>query len=239
MWLERRPGMEAKVYQTRSLHRGDPRMAAALQTQVRELATDALGRVAPANRTVAAELLVARFVDRFAASIDVADWTILLRWVDSACRRYAGVLAVAPLLIAVAGAVRELLAGSAAAGADARELDAVCTEIERLTSIPRLVREPAAARSDRRDRRRAGRARRAAGRQRPAHRRAFAGGVVLVRAPRQASRARRSRTSCTSRAAASCTTSAKSPRRRRSSTRRGASPTRRWTSCGATPRTAR
>jgi putative nucleotidyltransferase with HDIG domain len=93
---------------------------------------------------VAAELLVARFVDRFAASVDAADWTILLRWVDGACRRYAGVLAVAPLLIAVAGAVRDLMHSVAGATVDAREIDAVSSEIDRLTSIPRLVREPAA-----------------------------------------------------------------------------------------------
>jgi putative nucleotidyltransferase with HDIG domain len=131
------------LYQTRSLRRGDPRLAAALRSQARELATDALRRVTAPNRTVAGELLVARFVDRFAASLEVADWTVLLRWIDGSCRRYAGILAVAELLIAVAGAVRETLASLAGGEVDAREIDLVHTEIERLTSIPRLVREPA------------------------------------------------------------------------------------------------
>lgn len=130
------------MYQVRSIRRGDPRLAAALKDQIRQLASDALVRIGGTSRTVAAEVLMTRFVDRFAASVDVADWTILLRWVDGACRRYAGVLPVAPILLATADAVRTSLAAGGAS-LDAREIDAVITEVERLTAIPRLVREPA------------------------------------------------------------------------------------------------
>ena len=131
------------MYQTRTVRRGDPRLSAALKEREREIASEALARVSAQTRTVAAELLAVRFVERFAASVDAADWTILLRWVDGACRRYAGVLAVSPLLIAVADTVRLTVASAAGLSCDIREIDLVHAEIERLTSIPRLVREPA------------------------------------------------------------------------------------------------
>ena len=80
-----------------SARHGDERLAYALNERTRELAASALALVGPADRTVAAEILVMRFVERFANAVNAADWTRLLSWVDATCRRYAGIVPVGTL----------------------------------------------------------------------------------------------------------------------------------------------
>ncbi|HEV3087314.1 MAG TPA: HD domain-containing phosphohydrolase [Candidatus Elarobacter sp.] len=126
-----------------SARRGDQRLAYALNERTRELASAALDLVSPADRTVAAEILVMRFVERFAGSINAADWTRLLSWVDASCKRYAGILPVGTLVAAAAKAIAAELDDAPGVRLPAGELDVVCAEVERLAARPRLIRDAA------------------------------------------------------------------------------------------------
>lgn len=118
---------------------GDALVAGALMARQRELATSALRRVAPGDRTVAGEIVVMRFIERFASGLAGGDWLRLYAWVDATCQRYAGILAI-PALLSSALAVLEARGESGAAAVDWRR---VRGEVERLASKPRLVRDPA------------------------------------------------------------------------------------------------
>jgi putative nucleotidyltransferase with HDIG domain len=126
-----------------SARHGDERLAYALNDRTRELAARALALVAPADRTVAAEILVMRFVERFANAVGAADWTRLLSWVDATCRRYAGIVPVGTLIAASAKAVGDELSASPGLRLPFGELDVVQAEVERLAARPRLVRDAA------------------------------------------------------------------------------------------------
>jgi putative nucleotidyltransferase with HDIG domain len=129
------------VYQARTLRRGDERLAHALTKDARTLTAATMSRVAPQARTVGAEIVVMRFVERFAAAVERADWTVLLEWVDGSCQRYAGILPAAPLLCTAVDTVTRTI-GDDGAALVAAELDVVRAEVERLVSLPRLVRDP-------------------------------------------------------------------------------------------------
>jgi len=101
-----------------------------------------MSRLAAADRTVAAEVVVMRFVERFSTAVGAADWTALLSWVDGACRRYAGILPAPALIATAVDAVARELAG-ATHSLDAAELQVVREEVERLISRPRAVAESA------------------------------------------------------------------------------------------------
>ena len=131
------------MHLARSARRGNVRLATALNDSARDITTLALNRLAPMDRTVGTEIVALRLVERFAAAVDVADWTLLLSWVDQACRRYAGILPLAPLMEAAVGAVAERVASGVEGGLDRTEVDLVRAEVERLAALPRLVREPA------------------------------------------------------------------------------------------------
>ncbi len=128
---------------SRSARRGDGRLAAALTERSRDITTAVLARLAASDRTVAAEILGMRFVERFGTAVGAADWTPLLSWVDASCDRYAGILPVPHVMTVAAEAVSSALAEIAPTGLDAAELDVVRGEVERLAGRPRLVREPA------------------------------------------------------------------------------------------------
>ena len=126
-----------------AVRRGDERLAGALRERTREFATAALDAIAPAHRTVAAEILAMRFVERFAASVAVADWTRLLTWVDASCERYAGIVPVPAIVGAAAAIVTEMLDRTPGVGLAAAEADLVRAEVERLAARPRLIRDAA------------------------------------------------------------------------------------------------
>ncbi len=126
------------MYLADAAHRGDERFAQALSSRLRELASAALGRVGPAERTVAGEILAMRFVERFAASAADGDWLRLYGWVDASCQRYAGIVPVGALV----GSTVDVLETQGGAGA-AVDWKRVRGEVERLAAKPRLVRDPA------------------------------------------------------------------------------------------------
>lgn len=128
---------------TRPTRRGDERLAVALTERSRDITAAVLARLGASDRTVAAEILSMRFVERFGTAVGAADWTPLLSWVDASCNRYAGVLPAPALMTAAVGAVGGALADISATGLDAAELTLVRGEVERLAGRPRLVREPA------------------------------------------------------------------------------------------------
>jgi len=130
------------MYLARPVRRGDSRLATVLIDRSRTIAGDALVRLKPSERTVGAEILSSRFVERFSSAVAAADWTILLAWVDASCARYAGVLPLATLLGATYEAVAEIVSSTPGNGLVAAEIDLVRAEIERLAGRPRLVREP-------------------------------------------------------------------------------------------------
>ena len=131
------------MYHGAIARRGDVRLASALTERTRELANNALGFVAPAERTVAAEILALRFVERFAGAVEAADWTVLLSWVDATCQQYAGIVPVPSIVGASARAVGAALGASSGVGLPSGELDVVRAEVERLAARPRLVRDAA------------------------------------------------------------------------------------------------
>jgi len=130
------------LHLARSVRHGDARLALALRDAKRRLTTEAVETIAPAHRTVGAEIVMQRFVERFSVAVEIADWTTLLGWVDQACRRFAGVLPVGSLLAAVADRVGRFVLESASS-IDRGQIDLVRSEVDRLAAMPRLVREPA------------------------------------------------------------------------------------------------
>jgi putative nucleotidyltransferase with HDIG domain len=129
------------VHLARTIRRGDEALAKALLASAQRICAVALSGISPAARTVAGEVVVVRFVERFAAAVGAGDWTVLLTWVDATCERYAAILPLVTLFAGALNAIAAEIAQSAAAGLDALELDVVAGELERLASRPRLVRE--------------------------------------------------------------------------------------------------
>jgi putative nucleotidyltransferase with HDIG domain len=72
----------------------------------------ALDRLAPADRTVAAKVVATRFVERCAAAAAAADWTLMSDWVETACRRYAGIMPAADVIAVAMERVASTLAGA-------------------------------------------------------------------------------------------------------------------------------
>ena len=134
---------KAPLYQTsRAVPVGDLRLSAALNARVHDIASNALDIVAPAHRTVAAEIIVSRFVERFAAAVASANWAPLLAFVEVSCQRYAGILPVSTLMSVALDATCDLLGGVPNSGLASSQLAQLRADIESLTARPRLV-EPA------------------------------------------------------------------------------------------------
>jgi putative nucleotidyltransferase with HDIG domain len=64
------------------------------------MANAAVDRLGAADRTVAAKIVAARFVERCAASAAAGDWSGLAEWVDAACDRYAGIMPATDVIAA-------------------------------------------------------------------------------------------------------------------------------------------
>jgi putative nucleotidyltransferase with HDIG domain len=64
------------------------------------MATAAVDRLGAADRTVAAKIVAARFVERCGAAAAAGDWSKLADWVDAACDRYADVMPAADVIAA-------------------------------------------------------------------------------------------------------------------------------------------
>ncbi|MBV9438971.1 MAG: HD-GYP domain-containing protein [Candidatus Eremiobacteraeota bacterium] len=108
------------------------------------MASAALLSLGTADRTISSEVVLLRFVERFAAAVYACDWTILLGWVDASCRRYAGILPAGRLVCAAVDVVTRAIASAPETPLGSAELDLVRSEVERLAARPRLVRDPAA-----------------------------------------------------------------------------------------------
>lgn len=129
------------MYQSlRSVPDADIRLGAALNVRIHDVAARALGAMAPRHRTVAAEIVAMRFVERFAASTWSEDWAPLLAFVDTSCRRYAGILPMSELISVTLDAVCDLVGSVSNAGLTDARLGRLRGEVERLTALPRLVR---------------------------------------------------------------------------------------------------
>ncbi|HTD38782.1 MAG TPA: HD domain-containing phosphohydrolase [Candidatus Limnocylindrales bacterium] len=85
------------------------RLAAAVSAGAPRIVRTALDRLSAADRTVAAKIVAARFVERCAASAAAGDWTILTSFVDAACDRYAGIFTADELFAAALEAVSSVL----------------------------------------------------------------------------------------------------------------------------------
>jgi len=128
------------VYQTsRVAPVGDLRLCLALNARIHDIASNALDTIAPLYRTVAAEIIVMRFVERFAAAVASANWVPLLAFVESCCQRYAGILPVAALMSVALDATCEVIGDVPNAGVAHSELARLRADIEHLTARPRLV----------------------------------------------------------------------------------------------------
>ena len=93
---------------------------AALQRRAADIVTTALDRLRPADRTVATKIVAAQFVERCAMSAGADDWEIAAAWIDSACNRYAGIIAMQDVIGAALDGVAHTLARAADADAFAR-----------------------------------------------------------------------------------------------------------------------
>lgn len=88
------------------------RLAAEMNLRAPAIVKSVLDRLAAGDRTVAAKIVAARFVERCAASAAAGDWSILTAFVDTACDRYAGILTSDALFGAALEAVAAVLGSS-------------------------------------------------------------------------------------------------------------------------------
>ena len=118
---------------------GDVRVRTALNVRIHDIASTALESIAPLHRTVAAEIIVMRFIERFAAATASANWAPLLEFVESSCQRYAGILPVSTLMSVALDATCALIGDVPNSGLTTSQLALLRADIERLTARPRLV----------------------------------------------------------------------------------------------------
>ncbi|MDB5028192.1 MAG: hypothetical protein JWO66_1881 [Candidatus Eremiobacteraeota bacterium] len=116
----------------------DETIAARVNVGAWSIVNDAVERLGPAERTVAAKVVATRFVERCAASATSGNWSLLSEWVDTACERYAGVMPATEVIAAALDGVSQTLNRSGdtvmrAAFAAAR------SEIETVLARPRAV----------------------------------------------------------------------------------------------------
>ena len=127
---------------TRIATRTDVLLAAALTSQTQQIAARALAALAPAHRTVAAEIVVMRFVERFAVAAASANWALLLVFIEASCQRYAGILPMPALMSVALDATCSEIDAVPNAGVARGGLSELRAEMDRLTSRPRLVHDP-------------------------------------------------------------------------------------------------
>lgn len=128
------------MYQTiRSAPVSDARLGAALNARLSDIAASALNAMAPRHRTVAAEIVASRLVERFSACVSSGDWEPLLTFVDGSCRRYAGILPMADLIAVAVDATCDVVASVPNSGIGDADFESLRRDVERLTALPRLV----------------------------------------------------------------------------------------------------
>ncbi len=137
------PGLEKDLMYQLIAVEGDRRLAATCYARSRDIVAAVLDRLSPLHRTVGAEIVVLRFVERFSAAIAEGGFAGLTRWVDGACQRYVAVLPMAVLLPASAEATIAAVLAVPGCRFSADGLARLRAEIERLAARPRLVRQPA------------------------------------------------------------------------------------------------
>jgi putative nucleotidyltransferase with HDIG domain len=121
------------------------RLAAAVNGRAPGIVKSALGRLGPAERTVAAKVVATRFVERCAASAAEGDWSIVSAWVDAACARYAGILSTHEIFAAALDGVAATLDLSADVRTR-RAFEQARTSVESVIARPRAVARPAPGR---------------------------------------------------------------------------------------------
>jgi HD domain len=132
------------MYQVVAAESGDPLMAAQCRMRGREIVSFVMSRLTPAQRTVGAEILALRFVERFAAAVADGEFAPLTRWVDGVCQRYVAVLPIAVLLPATAETAIATVVAVPGCRLSLDELARVRADVERLAARPRLIRQSAA-----------------------------------------------------------------------------------------------
>jgi putative nucleotidyltransferase with HDIG domain len=105
------------------------------------MANAAVDRLGPADRTLAAKIVAARFVERCAASAAAGDWSGLAEWVDAACNRYAGIMPATDVIAAALdGVARAVGHGD---NRTARAFGAASADVHALLARPRACAGPA------------------------------------------------------------------------------------------------
>ncbi|HYW52494.1 MAG TPA: HD domain-containing phosphohydrolase [Dongiaceae bacterium] len=105
------------------------------------MANAAVDRLGSADRTVAAKIVAARFVERCAASAAAGDWSNLAEWVDAACDRYAGIMPATDVIAAaLEGVARALDDGDSRT---ARAFGTARADVHALLARPRAGAGPA------------------------------------------------------------------------------------------------
>lgn len=132
------------MYQVIAAESGDPRSASGCRARSRDIVSSVMSRLAPAQRTVGAEILALRFVERFATAVGEGDFVRLARWVDGVCQRYVAVLPMAALLPAACETAIATVLGLPGCAVSFDEMVRLRGEVERLAGRPRLVRQSAA-----------------------------------------------------------------------------------------------
>jgi putative nucleotidyltransferase with HDIG domain len=119
-------------------------LATAVRRRAGDIVATAVDRLRPADRTVAAKILAAQFVERCAASASAADWEIAAAWIDVACDRYAGILATQDVI----GAAFDGVAKTLVTAADADTGRSLARVRHRLASAAGAARQRAVGESN-------------------------------------------------------------------------------------------
>jgi len=122
--------------------------AHAIEQRSEAIARGAVDGLPPIQRTLAARVLAARFIQNCVTAAAQNDWSTLPQWADAACERYADIMPAARVLdVAADGVMRALEAQSAqCAGTFAGvrpSLDAILARprVRRLSHVPEVVDE--------------------------------------------------------------------------------------------------
>jgi putative nucleotidyltransferase with HDIG domain len=110
----------------------------ALESRCGEIVRDVVRRLSPSQRTIAAQVLVARFIEQCRVSASDAAWSALPEWVDASCDRYRDVLPASRILVTAIESVGAVLASSAPQSA--RAYGAMRPALEAALARPRTKR---------------------------------------------------------------------------------------------------
>lgn len=89
------------------------RLATSVSVRTPGIVKTAIDRLAPADRTVGAKVVATRLVHRCAGAAAAGEWDALAAWVDTACERYAGIVATEHVIGAALDGVSRAFALSA------------------------------------------------------------------------------------------------------------------------------